>query len=61
MSIQKWIKQIFCHHNWITVGGIMQGFDIVDGYPSTCLSSTLECSKCGKRITQHIKLPGRMV
>lgn len=61
MHIRKWLKQIFCRHEWHAVGSICRFIERIDGVPVECLSEILECDKCKKRTTHFIKMPGRII
>lgn len=53
----KWIKQLFCRHDWVAVDGMNRFMNRVDGIPVECLAASYECKKCGKHKSIFIRMP----
>lgn len=56
-KILKVIKQLFCKHEWRSIGCMCRFTSTEEGYPAECMSDELECVKCGKHKIEFIRSP----
>lgn len=57
MRIGEWLRQVFCNHEWFTVGEVSRFTERENGVLTECLSEIRECRKCHKREAHFMRIP----